>query len=484
MRLAQFRRDRSLHAWNFTCIASGGFGDEQNNRAQSMAWFQDRLYVGISRHKTRSRENEDGGRSLRRYSVDAGNESDFRGRHLQQRRGMGYRDNYVDQQAQIWRYDPRTDEWQKVFVSPLVKMPDGSTVARDPGYRRMAVFQGASDPAPALYVSTLSTLGSLILRSQDGENFVPVTQPQLEVSDIWSFRTLTPFAGRLFTSPAGIVGPEVILRNASDVPVVLSNVDPIAASWQRASPIGFGDPTNKAVYEMTSFNGFLYAGTFNATKGFQLWKTQAQGEPPYHWIPVITDGAFRGSVNQAVASMSIFAGSLYIGTGNQGSSHQSGSSAAELIRIHRDDSWELIIGEPRHTFEGARVPLSGLGPGFDNEHNTVIWSLVEHEGWLYAGTENESSIRAGVFELFLNAKGLHRRRGIRFDSWAHEGGFMLWRSPDGVTWELVTESGFGNPNSFGLERMISTPVGLFIGTVALPRAIAGYPGGCEIWWGR
>src|SRR5664280_2627969 len=34
---------------NFTCIASGGFGDPHNSYAHSMAWFQDSLYVGTSR---------------------------------------------------------------------------------------------------------------------------------------------------------------------------------------------------------------------------------------------------------------------------------------------------------------------------------------------------------------------------------------------------------------------------------------------------
>ena len=69
------------------------------------------------------------------------------------------------------------------------------------------------------------------------------------------------------------------------------------------------------------------------------------------------------------------------------------------------------------------------------------------------------------------------------------GGFELWRSPDGSRWEPVTRNGFGSPSSFGVETMLSTPAGLFVGTVSLPPVHAGvfdeplWPTGCEVWHG-
>jgi hypothetical protein len=455
-----------LNAEDFVCIASMGFGDPENNRAQSIAWFQGRLYVGITRQNLKNKA----GLGATRFGGS----------------GVSHPSRYVDQRGQIWRYDPRADRWQRVFVSPLIALPDGSQVSREIGYRKMIVFQGTSEAAPALYVTTISILGSLLLRSHDGEHFVPVSQPSLEKSNTWSFRALVQFHGRLFTSPAGRMRGDFIERNASDTPVIFENADPLAAPWLSVNEVGFGDPTNSTIYEMASLNGLLYAGTFNPYKGFQIWKTHAKGDP-YHWMQAMTDGAFRGSANEAVASMCILGDALYIGTGKQGlrfdKTRHRGSDAAELIRLYPDDSWELIIGEPRHTFEGTKVPLSGLGPGFNNPYNAVIWEMAKHDSWLYAGTENTSS-----FLGFLNRFRLAGRATLQarlIDNYVEQkGGFDLWRSRDGIAWDLVTSSGFGNPNNFGIESMLSTPAGLFIGTVGMTREMGGRPGGCEIWLGR
>ena len=57
----------------------------------------------------------------------------------------------LDRSAQIWCYDPAVKRWEMVYRSPQVQSSAGGTVAREMGYRSMAVFQGESDPKPALY---------------------------------------------------------------------------------------------------------------------------------------------------------------------------------------------------------------------------------------------------------------------------------------------------------------------------------------------
>jgi hypothetical protein len=176
--------------------------------------------------------------------------------------------------------------------------------------------------------------------------------------------------------------------------------------------------------------------------------------------------------------MYVFNDALYVGTGIQGMgydrTYDAGPAAAELIRIYPDDSWELIVGDPRRTFEGMKIPLSGWGPGFNNEYNSLIWRMTEHDGWLYAGTEDLCSL------LLLGRFRTTRRSRI----WGkavnelieEEGGFDLWRSQDGALWEPVTRVGFGNPLNHGLRTFASTPLGLFVGTTGLQ--------GCEIWLGK
>ena len=46
-----------------------------------------------------------------------------------------------------------------------------------------------------------------------------------------------------------------------------------------------------------------------------------------------------------------------------------------------------------------------------------------------------------------------------------EGGFQLWATADGESWRAITLDGFGDPYTVGIRTMISTPHGLFLGTL-------------------
>src|SRR5262249_24260942 len=133
----------------------------------------------------------------------------------------------------------------------------------------MTVFQGRSDPRPALYVSTMSWTegsGSYVLRSSDGQTFTPVARPGSD-GTATSFRSLVSFNGRLYMSPAG----EGTSFNAAKLPIVYESVDPGRGLWRAVSFAGLGDRTNTAISEFTVFNGFLYVGTVNPTTGYQIW---------------------------------------------------------------------------------------------------------------------------------------------------------------------------------------------------------------------
>src|SRR2546421_8496771 len=121
-------------AGDFRRVAVAGLGDPLNAYAYSMAWFNERLYVGTTRANL-VMIHEHHPDWLRIWPIKTP------------------RDFYdLDFRAQIWRYDPRAVDWQRVHVSPRVTGRSGQRVPRDIGYRAMTVFQGASDPAPSLYV--------------------------------------------------------------------------------------------------------------------------------------------------------------------------------------------------------------------------------------------------------------------------------------------------------------------------------------------
>ncbi|HKQ98114.1 MAG TPA: hypothetical protein VJV75_09590, partial [Candidatus Polarisedimenticolia bacterium] len=444
---------RILRAAQFRAVATRGFGDPQNSYPHAMAWFRDRLFVGTTRN------------ILQLVSIAPDPSTDAF--HLWPVRVPdGTNALSLDQRCQIWRYDPLAGTWEMSFQSPRLER-DGHSVWRDFGYRNMVVMQTRSDRAPALYVTTMSSSrgnGASILRSEDGVDFQPVTKPGLGDAGVTSFRALVAFRDKLYTAPAG----RARLWTHSDSPVVLECADPRTADWRAVCEPAFGDPTDLTIFEMAVFNDHLYAGTGNATDGFHVWKTDAHGAPPYKWKKVITGGAFRGRLNEVVMSMTVFNGALYVGGGVRRGGfdreYKVGPAAAELIRIHPDDSWDLVAGTPRLTPEGAKKPLSGLGPGFGNPFTGYLWCMQEHDGVLYVGTYDSS-----VFLSYVDLERVPPRKRWILGALGpdnivrQEGGFDLWASADGVSWTRVTRTGFGNPYNYGVRTMATTPWGLFVG---------------------
>jgi hypothetical protein len=261
------------------------------------------------------------------------------------------------------------------------------------------------------------------------------------------------------------------------------------------SDFGFGDPGNKTVFEMAAFDDHLYVGTFNL-EGYQIWRSTMEGEPPYQWEKIIERGAYRGAHNQCALSMYPFKGALYVGSGIQGGGidrqNNVGPAAPELIRIHPDGRWDLIVGESRDTPDGYKPPLSGYWPGFDNFFNGYFWRMCEYQGWLYLSSFEWSSLvayaRRGKWpESFANIV-----NGIGEQFIMSRSGFDLYRSHDGENWVPVTTDGMDNPYNIGLRTMVSSPYGFFIGTANPfgPKVIAtngrkyihNPRGGCEVFF--
>jgi hypothetical protein len=485
IRAAKLRENPAsgLEQWQFTRIAMNGFGDPLNAYAHTMAWFKDHLYIGTMRANLCLLKG--------RLPLPVTNwpvkcpESVFE----------------LDMRAQIWRYDPRGQEWEPVHVSPLLTGEGGEQVPREISYRGMTVFQGPDDPGPALYVTTWGVpqkgQGPVVLRSVDGKGFVPVSEPGLGDSTVSAFRSLVSFNGCLYTAPTGRSGGK---PNTPDNPVILESSRPANGVWRLACTPGFGDPTNLTVFEMIPFNGFLYAGTLNPTGGYQIWKTQANDRPPYRWVEVISKGAYRGPLNETVVSMRVFGDALYVGGGIQNGgydrTHNIGPAAAELIRIHPDDSWDLIVGEARSTPQGFKRPLSGFGPGFENITNGYFWRMAEFDGFLYVGTFNWTALLPYLQPIKPGHIGDRIGRWFGIDNLVQfDAGFDLYRSQDGVQWCPVTTTGFGNPYNYGVRTMVGTPYGLFVGTanpfgpevaVRTPNGWVYAPnprGGAEVWLG-
>jgi hypothetical protein len=483
-----------LSRQHFKRICENGFGDGHNSFAHSLAWFNNKIYAGTTRSNFQMVRVQAvfSDMPVHIWPVDGPDNP---------------RDLYMlDRRAQIWGYDPQTNNWENVFHAPMVDALDKGKVARDTGYRAMVVFQGESDPSPALYVASWAVSrspGSMILRSYDGHNFEPATEYGIiPGKNVTATRMLVPFKGRLFTTPTGTRGHDVkFVINYAGLPIIYETRDPGRAEWIAASEPAFGDPANLGIFTMGVFNDQLYAATFN-NKGFELWRSDCEGNPPYKWTKIIEKGAYRGPENQSVASMVVFDNALYLGTGIQNGGYDRansiGPAGAELIRVHPDDSWDLLVGESRSTPFGKKEALGTFQAGFGNQFNGYIWSMGVHDGWLYVGTMDSI-----IWVEWLDMKRYpeHTRKfveglGLK-NILEYEAGCDLWRTADGENFVPVTRTGFDNRYNLGVRNLVSTPHGLFVGVanpfgprVAVQDANGAFQyvdnprGGLEVWLGH
>jgi hypothetical protein len=288
-----------------------------------------------------------------------------------------------------------------------------------------------------------------------------------------------------------------MMPNIPTAAVVLETDDPAQGSvdpsvWRPVSTPGFGDPDNLTIFEMAVFNDHIYAGVGNLN-GFQIWKTDATGAPPYHWKQVVTNGGHQGpSNNIAAISMYPFGEWLYIGAGRPSPELDTLEPApGEVIRIAPDDSWEVVVGDARDTPQGYKVPISGMGAGFDNPFAMYVWRMEEDQGWLYAGINDATILLRYTPRRYLGPNATHwvdQHGGVE-ETIEAEGGFDLWRTQDGIHWTCVTRTGFGNPYNYGVRTFKSTPVGLFLGTAnnfteATDPVTGELRGGGEVWLGK
>lgn len=465
---------------DFELIAHGGFGDGLNAYAHSMAWFKGHLYVATTR----------GNFPFMKARLPIG--MDVWPVECPQ-------DPFdLDMRSEIWRYDVAVNEWERVFKAPLIIGSHGKPIPRELGFRGMLVYQPPGAAEPVLLVSTWSPArgpGPNILASHDGLRFEPTCEPGLNGLPVTTIRTMVSFKGRVFTTPAGSRGGN---PNVSSHSVVYESRNPLEGQWEPVSDFGFGDPGNVTIFEMCGFGEHLYVGTFNV-EGFQIWRSTVEGEAPYHWEKVIDKGAWRGRNNQCVLSMYPFKGALYVGGGIQGGGidkqNKVGPAPPEMIRIHPNGQWDLLVGDSRVTPDGTKPALSGYLPGFDNFFNGYFWRMVEHQGWLYMGTFEWSSVlgyanRRAWPEVFANMiNHVDPQRILERQS-----GFDLYRSCDGENWVPVTTNGMDNPYNMGLRTLVSSPHGLFIGTAnpfgpkIMPlggtRYVPNPRGGCEVFFAR
>lgn len=413
----------------FEPVILDGFGDRHNSWAWSLLWWKGKLYATTNRAF---------------YCVEqAGLNYHFPllVRYPPRDPDVECAPDFSDMplQAEIWRWTPETDRWERIYQSPL-SVPNpyqrGKFLPQAIGFRGMTVFTEA-DGTEAMYVTSVNTRFMFrpvpppqILRSTDGETFTPVPQDAgtfLGDIDVCSFRTPVVYQGRLYVQAGSVRGEGVLLES--------SNPRAGNDAFRQITPPGV------RLFDMAVFGDYLYLGLRYTDRGYAVYKTKGGGDPYCQLIPVVTEGAHHPEPSMSVISMCVFRNRLYVGT----------DRPAEIIRINPDDSWDLVVGAARQTPQGWKAPLSSLDAGFSNWLNAHIWRMYVHQDRLYVGTWNMSA----YFRHSQEAAAML----------AHQYGFDLYTTDDGWHFTPVTTNGFGYPFNEGLRSFATTPYGLYVGTV-------------------
>jgi hypothetical protein len=461
---AQAQSARPITAENFFQSAPRGFGDRNNSWPQSMVWWHNHLYVGTARQSlcTSLFSIWNGFRLLTGSQAFVDLWFPYPPRDPDLSCAPDGAD--LSLRAEIWQWAPGTDSWVRVFQSPLDLDNPGTGDPRDPppvgkklpyeiAFRGMEAFT-EPDGTEALYAFGVNSTvmwdrsklpPPRILRTTDGVNWVPVPQtPGTFLHDLpfnpdhSSFRSPVSFGGKLFVLSGPIFGQGSLIASA----------DPAKGddAWFLAAPTSF------VFYEMASFNGWLYLGTLDVVNGYSVVKTRAEGPPPYQFITVIPKGAYLPDrPSKSVVSMHEYLGRLYVGT----------ATFTEIIRINPDDTWDLVVGQPRQVPLPAggsewKYPLSNLNAGFGHTLNDHAWQMDDMFRYQYVGTYNAS----------LGA----RVDPVNGPLLEHNMGAHLYRTNEGWHYSAITTNGFASPADpfggkfdYGLRTMASTPHGPFFG---------------------
>lgn len=334
--------------------------------------------------------------------------------------------------ARILRYYPGADRWE-VVCETTVEAPNGPTRRQhrkfplELGWRSMTVVPtGAGQDA--LCLSLLRAHDPCLLYSKDGARFEVLP----DLGELRPFGPIQPFGGWLFAAPVGAMSDGIAEKTDGGGASLHVARDPRAEKWRSANAPGFGDPHNQVIHCLHVFNDWLYAAVGNPFAGFQLWRTQAVGDPPFAWELVVEKGAQRFTLNSAVASMAIFQNALYLGTGVPETERpQDEAAGCELIRVLPNGRWELVMGQPRFSPIGLQVPVSAHGPGFGDAGSTLLATLTSSGNTLYAGIVRRESDAVS--------------------------GFQIWQTADGETWQPLDAQNSAAPRARDLRVLLAMP---------------------------
>ena len=416
----------------------------------------------------------------------------------------------------VWQVDPVTDECKAVYTG-LSTLQDYLAAYRQgisTGIRSMCVYHDQLVISNVTMDSTTGESSAILLISSDPEKgFTQIADssalfnyPAYRYSDsiyggsIWD---MVEYNNSLYVSIC--TGTEDNMPDSNTMQSFAlvrgdQNADgtftwtPVAGDQEKdGARYTFGiDPerTRSGAANLTVFNDYLYIGEYNdeeiALERILFSKTGKKA-----------NGQFGGGLDCSFINANL-------------------DQSVSLYRMDKNENMELVMGNATSMFPNGS--LSGLKSGFGRNENQYIWRMQVYDGKLYVGTFDTSSLLQ-VLGQFVNGDLLRQTPEAWKSQWKYlkalmkalqeadadgtgnpntlaqtikftnafvfqnisvcniasairllnylrkaQRGFDLYVSEDGVNFETITTSGFGDPYNHGLRVFAVTDQGLCVGT--------------------
>jgi hypothetical protein len=340
----------------------------------------------------------------------------------------------------IQKFTLGTPGWEQVNINGFGAI-DNTRVSS------LITFQGQ------LYAGVGNDNGAQLWHSSDGTAWSAVTTNGFGNVRNVNILSLFEFNGNLY---AGTYNWDTTNNQSADGAQLWRSAN--GTTWAQVTMTGFDAANNSSIIELTSYNGKLYASTWNdGLQGGNLWVSDSGDNGTWS---LVTAG-FGDTHNAAIIVMESFGANLYAGTFN-------GDSGGEVWRSATgdDDSWNQV----------------NTG-GFGNSENIGISSLTTFDSYLYASSSSWSGAGQkvwrcqvcdgndwvqvlnipddGASNLYVQGEKFYAATGNM------AGGMNVWVTTNGTTWTKIASDGFGNqgnaqPSLFNSMTVFANR--LYIGT--------------------
>ena len=133
----------------------------------------------------------------------------------------------------------------------------------------------------------------------------------------------------------------------------------------------------RALTHMQALGPRLILAVGDAVEGFGLFAL-SHADGALTLTDIADRGAFRFSLNALISAACQTDAGLLLGTAALGTPRGAvGHWGPELILISADGTWDLVMGQPRFSPQGLKLPASALTPGFGLPGNAAIQAIAQ-----------------------------------------------------------------------------------------------------------